>query len=403
MPSLSKRAHQIPASPIRKLVPFADAAKKKGTHVYQLNIGQPDIETPRIFFDAINQADLKVLAYTHSEGIAPLREGIVNYYKRIGHELNMNQVIVTTGASEALNFVFASCLNPGEEIIIPEPFYANYNSFSIFSNVKVVPITTYIENSFALPDIEVFEALITPKTKAILICNPGNPTGVMYPKESLEKLISIAKKHDLYLIADEVYREFAYDGHKHYSVLGIPGAEENVIVVDSISKRFSACGARIGCVVSRNMDVMQAVLKLAQARLCPPTLGQIGAAELYQLPADFFDPVVKEYVARRNILLKALRQIEGVLVPEVNGAFYTMARLPVDDAEQFCQWMLEEFSHEGATVMMAPGSGFYASPGRGKNEVRIAYVLKQSELEKAMTCLAEGLRVYAGKRSGVRT
>ncbi|MEO1450510.1 MAG: pyridoxal phosphate-dependent aminotransferase, partial [Bacteroidota bacterium] len=281
MPQTSLRAQAMPASPIRKLVPFADAAKARGTHVYHLNIGQPDIETPPAFFEAITQANLKVLAYTHSQGIPPLREAIRGYYGRLGHELADDQVVVTTGASEALNFVFATCMNPGDEIIVPEPFYANYNSFSIFSNVKVVPIQTRIEDNFALPPIEAFEALITPRTKAIMICNPGNPTGIMYPREALEKLHQIVRKHDLYLIADEVYREFAYDGYQHHSVLSLPGAEDNVIVTDSISKRFSACGARIGCVISRNAEVMDGVLKLAQARLSPPTLGQLGATEVY--------------------------------------------------------------------------------------------------------------------------
>ena len=398
MPQLSERAKKIPASPIRKLVPFSDEAKKRGTHVYHLNIGQPDIETPPPYFEAIQQADIKVLAYTHSAGIEPLREEIISYYDRLGHQLDMSEVIVTTGASEALNFVFASCMNPGDEVIIPEPFYANYNSFSIFSNVKVVPITTNIEDNFALPPIEEFEKLITPRTKAILICNPGNPTGIMYPKESLEKLREIVLKHDLYLIADEVYREFAYDGLKHHSTLGLEGAEQNVIVTDSISKRFSACGARIGCVVSKNADIMASVLKLAQARLSPPTFGQIGAQAVYSLPASFYAGVVAEYVNRRDAMLARLGEMEGVLCPQVNGAFYAMVRLPIDDSEKFCQWMLEEFSHNGATVMMAPGSGFYSTPGHGKDEVRIAYVLNKDDLMLAMECLEEGLKAYSGRK-----
>ncbi|MCB0845099.1 MAG: pyridoxal phosphate-dependent aminotransferase [Bacteroidetes bacterium] len=397
MPQLSERAKKIPASPIRKLVPFADAAKKRGTHVYHLNIGQPDIETPPAYFEAIQQANIKVLAYTHSAGIEPLREEIISYYGRLGHQIDMSQVIVTTGASEALNFVFASCMNPGDEVIIPEPFYANYNSFSIFSNVKVVPITTDIEDNFALPPIEEFEKLITPKTKAILICNPGNPTGIMYPKESLDKLREIVLKHDLYLIADEVYREFAYDGLAHHSTLGLKGAEQNVIITDSISKRFSACGARIGCVVSRNAGIMDSVLKLAQARLSPPTFGQIGAQAVYNLPSSFYEGVVAEYVKRRDAMLRRLGEMDGVLCPQVNGAFYAMVRLPVDDSEKFCQWMLDEFSHKGATVMMAPGDGFYSTPGKGKDEVRIAYVLNQDDLLAAMECLEEGLKVYPGR------
>lgn len=398
MPLLSERAKTIPASPIRKLVPFAENAKKRGNHVYYLNIGQPDIETPPAYFEAIAKADIKVLAYSHSAGNESLRRKIMDYYQRLGHSIDLNQVIVTTGASEALSFVFASCMNPGDEIIIPEPFYANYNSFSIFSNINVVPITTKIEDSFALPPIEAFEELITPRTKAILICNPGNPTGIMYSKESLQKLRDIVLKHDLYLIADEVYREFAYDGLEHHSVLELEGAEEHVIITDSISKRFSACGARIGCVISRNNGVMDAVLRLAQARLSPPTFGQIGAEAVYDLPQSFYDTIVEEYVARRDLLLSRLSQMEGVLCPRVTGAFYAMVKLPVDNSETFCQWMLEEFNHNGATVMMAPGAGFYATPGLGKDEVRIAYVLNQHDLNAAMDCLEAGLKVYPGRK-----
>lgn len=399
MPSISQRAQAMPSSPIRKLVPFAEGAKARGTRVFHLNIGQPDIKTPPEYFQAIRDAQPEVLAYSHSAGNESLRQSIADYYGRLGHQLTTDEVLVTTGASEALNFVFASILNPGDEIIVPEPFYANYNGFSVYSNVKVVPIQTSIEDSFALPPIEAFEELITERTKAILICNPGNPTGVMYPKESLEKLQEIVLKHDLYLIADEVYREFAYDGLAHHSTLGLAGTEQHVIVTDSVSKRFSACGARIGCVVSRNTDVMAAVMKYAQARLSPPTLGQIGAEAVYKLPTSFYDGVVKEYVARRDLMLEKLSAIKGVVVPNVTGAFYAMVRLPIDDSERFCQWMLEEFSYEGATVMMAPGSGFYATEGRGHDEVRIAYVLNQADLAKAMKCLEEGLKVYSGRRS----
>ena len=397
MPSISARALALPASPIRKLVPYAEAAKAKGRKVYHLNIGQPDIKTPRSFFEAIEQANPEVLAYTHSEGILPLREKIAAYYSRLGYPVNDQQVLVTTGASEALSFVFSTCFNPGDELIVPEPFYANYNGFSVFSDINIVPIQTDIEDNFALPPMEAFEALITERTKGILICNPGNPTGVMYPKESLEKLGEIVKKHNLYLIADEVYREFAYDNLKHHSILGLPGLEENAIVTDSVSKRFSACGARIGCIVSRNKSFRDAALKFCQARLCSPALGQIGAAAMYDLPASFYEEVVVEYLARRNTLLEHLRKIEGVFVPEVNGAFYAMVRLPIDDSEKFCQWMLEEFSHEGATVMMAPGSGFYSSPGRGKDEVRMAYVLQESDLVKAVAALQKALEVYPGR------
>lgn len=387
----------MPASPIRKLVPYAEAAKQRGTQVYQLNIGQPDVETPTAYWQAIENASPKVLAYSHSAGNPTLREAIVRYYSQVGHEVSSDEVIVTTGASEALNFVFASCFNPGDEVIIPEPFYANYNGFSIASNVKVCPIPTRIEDDFALPSIEAFEALITPQTKAIMICNPGNPTGILYRPEELAQLKEIVLKHDLFLIADEVYREFVYDGHEHRSVLGLKGAEQHVIVTDSISKRFSACGARIGCVVSRNAAVMDSVMKLAQARLSPPTLGQIGAEAVYALPPTFYQGVVEEYRQRRDVMLAALREMPGVVVPTVNGAFYAMVKLPVDHSEKFCQWMLESFSHDNRTLLMAPGAGFYSSPDQGQQEVRIAYVLNQTDLLKAMECLRLGLAEYPGR------
>jgi aspartate aminotransferase len=396
MPKLSDRAHNLPASPIRKLVPFADAAKDRGTKVYHLNIGQPDIETPPQFFEAINQANVKVLAYSHSAGIEPLREKIASYYTRLGYSIAVDDVLVTTGASEALNFVFTAIMNPGDEVVIPEPFYANYLSFSLGNDGVVVPVTSTVENDFALPDIELFEEKITSKTRAILICNPGNPTGVLYPREALEKLQAIAKKHDLFLIADEVYREFAYDSNQHHSTLGLAEIEDNVIVIDSISKRFSACGARIGCIVSRNNELIGTVLKMAQARLSPPTFGQLGATAVYDLPSSYYEGVVSEYSNRRDILKSALDKIEGVVCPNVDGAFYAMVRLPVKDTDNFCQWMLEEFSHEGATVMMAPGSGFYATPGLGKDEVRIAYVLNCEDLARAMECLKAGLAAYPG-------
>jgi aspartate aminotransferase len=397
MPALSSRAQILPASPIRKLVPYAEAAKARGTNVYQLNIGQPDLETPAVFMESIRAADLRVVAYSHSAGNAPLREGIRAYYERLGHALTQDQVLVSTGASEALNFVFACCLNPGDEVIIPEPFYANYNSFGIYSNVKVVPLPTRIEDDFALPPIEDFEALITPRTRAILICNPGNPTGILYPEDALQKLREVVLRHDLYLIADEVYREFAYDGLQHHSVLGLEGLEQQAVVVDSISKRFSACGARIGCVVSRNDGLMASVLKLAQARLSPPTLAQIGATALYKLGPDYYAEVAAEYARRREVLLDALSAVPGVLVPRVNGAFYAMVQLPIDDCGRFCQWMLESFEYEGDTVMMAPGDGFYATPGQGKQEVRIAYVLQEADLRRAIEVLAKGLLAYPGR------
>ncbi len=397
MPKFSDRALTLPASPIRKLVPYAEKAKSKGTKVFHLNIGQPDIETPPQFFEAIRQADLKVLAYSHSAGIETLRERISGYYGRLGHKVSEDQIIVTTGASEALNFIFTAIINPGDEVIVPEPFYANYVSFSLGNDGVVVPVTTSIESNFSLPSIEDFEKKITPRTRAILICNPGNPTGMLYPQESLEELRDFAKQHDLFLIADEVYREFAYDASVHHSTLGLEGLEDNVIVVDSISKRFSACGARIGCVISRNSELMEAILKMAQARLSPPTLGQLGAAAVYQLPPEYYQSVVGEYAKRRDLLKASLDRIEGVVCPEINGAFYAMVRLPVADSEDFCRWMLEEFSHEGATVMMAPGAGFYASPDLGHNEVRIAYVLNEDDLSAAMDCLEAGLEAYAKK------
>ncbi len=400
MPNISQRARKLPASPIRKLVPFAEAAKGRGVNVYHLNIGQPDIETPPEFFQAISAANIQVLSYSHSAGIAPLRQQIVNYYDRIGHRISMENVLVTTGASEALNFVFAAIMNPGDEVIIPEPFYANYNSFSLANNAAVVPITTRIEDHFALPPIASFEEKITSKTRAILICNPGNPTGVLYPREALEELKTLVRKHDLFLIADEVYREFVYDSLVHYSTLGLQGIEQHVIVVDSISKRFSACGARIGCIISRNADVMDAALRMGQARLSPPTLGQIGAVAAYQLPPSYYAKVAEEYAGRRDVLKSTLNNISGVFCPDINGAFYAMVRLPVADTEDFCRWLLEEFEHDGATVMMAPGGGFYASPDSVKDQVRIAYVLNREDLQAAMKCLQAGLKAYSGAKTG---
>ena len=398
MPQLSHRSQQLPESPIRKLVPCAEAANRRGTKIFYLNIGQPDIPTPHQFFEAIQHANPQVLAYSHSAGNESLRREIANYYRRCGHELSLDEINVTTGASEALSFVFASILDAGDEVIVPEPFYANYNTFSLANSGHVVPITTRIEDDFALPDMDAFEAKITDRTRAILICNPGNPTGILYPQDALLRLNEIIRKHDLFLVADEVYREFTYDGLVHHSTLGLNEIRDNVIVVDSISKRFSACGARIGCVVSRNRELMQSVLKLSQARLSPPTYGQIGAEAVYQLPQSYYDDVVVEYTARRNQLKASLDAIDGVLCPAVTGAFYAMVRLPVDSAEKFCRWMLEEFEYQGATVMMAPGEGFYASPGLGIDEVRIAYVLNQDDLRAAMQCLEAGLIAYPGRK-----
>ena len=395
MLKFSERSQQLPASPIRKLVPFSEAAKERGVKVYHLNIGQPDLETPKQFFDSINQANMAVLSYSPSAGYESLRQEIANYYDRLGESISADDVLVTCGASEALNFIFTAVMDKGDEVLIAEPFYANYLSFAWGNDAAVVPVTSSIDDDFKLPPVEDFEAKITPRTRAILICNPGNPTGTLYPRKALERLAAIAKKHNLFLVADEVYREFAYDSHEHHSTLSLEGLEENVIVVDSTSKRFSACGARVGCIVSRNKELIGLVLKMAQARLSPPTFGQLGAEAVYKLPASYYQGVVSEYNKRRDLLKSRLDKIEGVTCPNINGAFYALVRLPVEDSEHFCQWMLEEFSHEGATVMMAPGSGFYATPGLGNDEVRIAYVLNCDDLAAAMDCLEQGLIAYA--------
>jgi len=394
MPQIASHAKELPASPIRKLMPFADAAKAAGKHVFHLNIGQPDIATPSAYLDAVREADIEVLAYSPSAGTASLRQKIVDYYARVGPKINVDNVIVTTGASEALQFVFNAILDPGDEVIVMEPFYANYLSFCLQNLGSIVPVTTTVDDDFALPSVEAFEEKITSKTRAIMICNPSNPTGVCYDASTLDQLEQIAKKHNLFLITDEVYREFVYGQKKPPSALTLDGMDEHVIVIDSVSKRFSACGARIGCLVTRNAEVYDATLKMAQARLSPPTFGQLGAAAVYDLPQSYYDGVVKEYSARRDLLKASLDQIEGVTCPDINGAFYAMVRLPVEDSEDFCRWMLEAFDHEGNTVMMAPGAGFYATEGLGKNEVRIAYVLNETDLGKAIDCLREGLKVY---------
>ncbi len=396
MPQVASHARQLPASPIRKLMPYADAAKSAGRHVFHLNIGQPDIQTPPAFFDAVRNADIDVLAYSPSPGILTLREKIVDYYGRVGPQLSVDNVLVTTGASEALQFVFNAILDPGDEVIVMEPFYANYLSFCLQNLGSIVPVTTSVDDDFSLPSVEAFEEKITPQTRAIMICNPSNPTGVCYSGETLKQLEAIVRKHDLFLITDEVYREFVYGQEMPPSALMLDGMEQHVIVIDSVSKRFSACGARIGCLVTRNADVFDATMKMAQARLSPPTFGQLGAAAVYDLPQSFYENVAKEYSARRDLLKKSLDEIEGVTCPDINGAFYAMVRLPVSDSEVFCQWMLESFEHDNNTVMMAPGAGFYATEGLGKNEVRIAYVLNEADLAAAMTCLAEGLKAYPG-------
>ena len=394
MPKISKKGELMPPSPIRKLVPFATEAKKRGVKVIHLNIGQPDIETPHVVRDAIKNFDYKVLSYLNSEGSEKYRLKLVDYYKSVGADITASEIIETTGGSEALLFGFMSVMDPDDEIIIPEPFYANYNGFATAGNIKVVPITSSIETGFALPSIDEFEKKITPKTKAILICNPNNPTGYLYSKEELDLLKEIVLKHDLFLFADEVYREFVYDGKTHTSILAMPELANHAIVVDSISKRYSACGARLGALITKNKDVLSTVLKFAQARLSSPTYSEVAAEAALETPASYFEAVNKEYIARRNLLVDLLNKIEGVQCPLPGGAFYAMAQLPVNDTDHFCQWMLEKFSYNGSTVMMAPAAGFYATEGLGKNEVRIAYVLELSEIREAAECLKNGLEAY---------
>ncbi len=387
----------MPPSPIRKLVPFAEKAIKEGKKIFHLNIGQPDILTPHEMIDAIRNIDIKVIEYSHSAGIESYRKNLTGYYRKNGINIDYTEIMITTGGSEAILFAMMSCLDPGDEIIIPEPFYANYNGFATTSGINIKPVTSHIKNGFALPSMEEFETLITTKTKAIIICNPNNPTGYLYSREELEMLGSICKKHDLYLFADEVYREFCYDGKEHFSVLNLAGLEQNVVVVDSISKRYSACGARIGALITRNKEVFNTALKFAQARLSPPTLGQIAANAALQVGDEYFDAVKTEYIARRNYIVEALNKIPGVVCPNPGGAFYTIAQLPVKDTDIFCQWLLESFSYEGKTVMLAPASGFYATTGFGKNEVRIAYVLNLDDLKQAIKCLEKALEVYPEK------
>ena len=397
MPKISDKAVKMPASPIRKLVPYAEKAKKLGKNVFHLNIGQPDIETPKVARDAIKNSDVTVLAYSHSAGFESYREGLSAYYAANGISVTKDEILVTTGGSEALLFGMMSCCNPGDEIIIPEPFYANYNGFAVAAGLTVVPVTSSIENGFALPPVEEFEKKITSKTKCIVICNPGNPTGYLYSKEELNQLKDIVKKHDLFLFADEVYREFCYDGAQPFSVMNLEGLDQNVVLVDSVSKRYSMCGARIGAMLTKNKEVMQSALKFAQARLSPPTYAQIASEAALKTPASYFTNVVDEYVERRDIMVDGLNAIDGVTCPKPKGAFYCVAKFPVDDTEKFCQWLLEDFEFEGSTVMMAPCSGFYATEGLGKQEARIAYVLNKDSLKKAVRCLEEALKVYPGK------
>ncbi len=397
MPQISNKGLAMPESPIRKLVPFAEKAKKNGKHVFHLNIGQPDIESPQYSLKAIQQFDKKVVKYSHSAGFESYRKGLATYYNELGIDITFSDLLVTTGGSEALLFGLNSCLDAGDEIIIPEPFYANYNGFSTSSGVVVKPISTSIDNGFALPEIEEFEALITNKTKAILICNPGNPTGYLYSKQELETLRDIVIKHDLFLFADEVYREFCYDGFTHHSVLNIEGLENNAIVIDSTSKRYSMCGIRVGCIISKNKEVISTALKFAQARLSPPTFGQVAGEAALQTPKSYFDQVSKEYIERRNLLIDGLNKIDGVICPKPKGAFYCIAQLPVDDADKFAQWLLEEFDHNGNTLMVAPAAGFYSNSELGKQQVRIAYVLNKDSLSKAIECLSQALKIYPGR------
>jgi aspartate aminotransferase len=394
MPSIAHRGEQMPPSPIRKLVPFAEGAKKKGIKVYHLNIGQPDIETPKSILDAVKNTDMKVLEYSHSAGFESYRKKLVTYYQLNNINIDHNQIIVTTGGSEAILFAMMACMDPGDEIIIPEPFYANYNGFAISAGVKVIPIPSSIETGFALPPIEAFEKAVTPKTKAIMICNPNNPTGYLYSGDELEVLKKICLKHDLFLFSDEAYREFCYDGRKHISALSLEGMEQHAILMDTISKRYSACGGRIGAFVTKNKTVMDTAMKFAQARLSPPSFAQILGEAAVDLPSNYFDEVHAEYNARRDLLIARLNSMEGVTCPCPGGAFYAIAKLPVDDSEKFCQWLLEDFSHNNATVMMAPAAGFYATKGMGKNEVRLAYVLNRDDINAAMDCLEAALKVY---------
>lgn len=395
MKILSERGNLMPSSPIRRLVPFADQAKEQGKHVYHLNIGQPDIKTPDSFMNPIRNFNLPVLEYGPSAGLTSLRKKLVEYYKRFDIDLEYEDILITTGGSEAIIFTLMAICDQGDEIIIPEPFYTNYNGFAVEAGVKVVPITSGIEDDFQLPPIETIAAKITDKTRAVMICNPNNPTGYVYSKEELRLLRELVLKHDLFLLSDEVYREFVYDGEVHSSVMHLPGIEDRAIMLDSVSKRYSACGARIGMIVTRNREVIQAALKFGMARLCPPTIEQVGTEAGIDTQQAYFDEVIKEYTERRDVMVKALSEMPGVVAPNPKGAFYLVARLPVDDADRFAKWLLTDFSIDNETVMVAPANGFYSTPGLGKNEVRIAYVLNVRDIKKAMHILAEGLKAYA--------
>ncbi|PIF01646.1 MAG: aspartate aminotransferase [Maribacter sp.] len=397
MPSISKKGFTMPESPIRKLVPFAEKAKKEGVKVIHLNIGQPDIKTPKIALDAVKNNSISVLSYSRTEGSEAYREKLARYYATHGIEVSAQDILVTIGGSEALSFIMGSIADNNDEIIIPEPFYANYNGFATAMGVTVVPVVSKIDDNFALPPIEEFEKLITERTKAILICNPGNPTGYLYTREEIKKLATIAKKHDLFLIADEVYREFTYDGKEHYSILQEPGMDKFAIIVDSVSKRYSMCGARIGCIVSKNREIIRTALKFAQARLSPPTYAQIASEAALETPQSYFEDVKREYVSRRNLLIQELEKIDGIKVGHPHGAFYCIAELPIKDSDAFAQWLLEEFRVDGETVMVAPAAGFYASEGLGENQIRIAYVLDRDSLKRAVHILKEALKSYTGQ------
>ncbi len=394
MPKISQKGQAMPESPIRKLVPFAEDAKKRGNKIYQLNIGQPDIKTPQVALDAVKNNNLEVLAYARSEGSEEYRKKLAAYYHKNNIHVSAKDIIITTGGSEALSFTLGAITDAGDEIIIPEPFYANYNGFSTANNTKVIPIVSTIDDGFALPAIEDFEKLITSKTKAILICNPGNPTGYLYSKEEINKLKALVLKHDLFLIADEVYREFVYDGNTHNSVMSLDGLDQHAIMIDSVSKRYSMCGARIGCVVSKNKDFIQTILKFAQARLSSPTYALMASEAALETPQSYFDEVIVEYVARRDILISELNKIPNLKVSTPKGAFYCIAELPVADADDFAQWMLEKFEHNNETIMVAPASGFYSTPGSGKNQIRIAYVLNKESLIRSVELLKLALEQY---------
>ncbi|MDB2657450.1 pyridoxal phosphate-dependent aminotransferase [Crocinitomicaceae bacterium] len=398
MPNISSKAIRMPESPIRKLVPYAEKASQQGKKVHFLNIGQPDIQTPKEALDAVRSiSPNRVIEYSHSAGYASYREKLAKYYQGVGIDVSSDDLMITTGGSEALSFGFMSTCNPGDEVIIPEPFYANYNGFAVAAGLNVVPVTASIESGFALPPVEEIKKRVTEKTKAIVICNPGNPTGYLYSQEELEQLRDIVQEHDLFLFADEVYREFCYDGAQPYSVMNLKGIEQNVIMIDSVSKRYSMCGARIGAIVSRNKEVMASALKFAQARLSPPTLAQIASEAALSTPQSYFNEVVTEYVERRNTMVDGLNAIDGVFCPKPSGAFYCVAKFPVDSTEKFCQWLLESFDYKGETVMMAPAGGFYATPGLGEQEARIAYVVNTEDLKKAVAILEEALKVYPGR------